>query len=138
MTAPLIEARALTREFVLRRSWLAGNSPMLRAVDCVDLAVHRGETLGLVGESGSGKSTLGRCLTRLIDTTGGTVVFVGQVVTRLETWGLRPFRRAVQMIFQDPSSSLNPRRRVGDILSEPLAVHGIRPKREIPQRLREL
>jgi peptide/nickel transport system ATP-binding protein len=134
----LIEARALTREFVLRRSWVPGSGQMLRAVDRVDLAVQRGETLGLVGESGSGKSTLGRCLTRLIETTDGSVVFDGQDVTRLGARRLRPFRRSVQMIFQDPSSSLNPRRRVGDILSEPLAVHGIRPAREIPQRLREL
>ncbi len=136
--APLIEARGLTRNFTLGRGWLLGQTQILQAVDAVDLTVRKGETLGLVGESGSGKSTLGRCLTRLIDTTDGRIVFDGQDVTRLGRRALRPFRRSVQMIFQDPSSSLNPRRRVGDILSEPLSVHRIRAPGDISARLAQL
>ena len=136
--AALLEARGLVRSFVSGRSWLPGRAQTVHAVDGVSLAVAAGETLGLVGESGSGKSTLGRCLTRLMPATGGAVAFDGREVTRLEGRALAPFRRSVQMIFQDPSSSLNPRRRVGDILREPLAVHRIRQGPAIPGRLREL
>ena len=137
MTA-LIAARNLSRDFAVGRTWIPGSGQTLRAVDAVDLEVRRGETLGLVGESGSGKSTLGRCMTRLLEVTDGQVLFDGQDVTALQGRALRPFRRRVQMIFQDPSSSLNPQRRVGDILTEPLAVHGIRTKADIPARLAEL
>lgn len=137
-TVPLIEARGLTRSFSLHRGWLPRQGQTLRAVDGIDLQVQRGETLGLVGESGSGKSTLGRCLTRLLEATDGQVVFEGEDVTRLGQRALRPFRRSVQMIFQDPSSSLNPQRRVGDILSEPLAVHHIRARHDIPARVAQL
>ena len=137
MTA-LIAARNLSRDFAVGRTWIPGSGQTLRAVDAVDLEVRRGETLGLVGESGSGKSTLGRCMTRLLEVTDGQVLFDGQDVTALQGRALRPFRRRVQMIFQDPSSSLNPQRRVGDILTEPLAVHGIRAKADIPARLAEL
>jgi len=134
----LMAAQALSRSFAVGRTWIPGSGQVLRAVDAVDLEVWRGETLGLVGESGSGKSTLGRCMTRLLDVTEGQVVFDGQDVTALQGRALRPFRRRVQMIFQDPSSSLNPQRRVGDILTEPLAVHGIRARVDIPARLAEL
>lgn len=137
MTA-LIEARGVSRSFDVGRSWIPGSGQTLQAVDKVDLQVQRGEVLGLVGESGSGKSTLGRCLARLLDVTDGEVLFDGQDVTRLKGSALRPFRRRVQMIFQDPSSSLNPQRRIGDILAEPLVVHHIRPKDEINARLQEL
>lgn len=134
----LLAARNLSRSFAVGRTWIPGSGQTLRAVDAVDLEMRRGETLGLVGESGSGKSTLGRCLARLLDVTDGMVEFDGQDVTALKGSALRPFRRRVQMIFQDPSSSLNPQRRVGDILAEPLAVHGIRARAEIPARLAEL
>ncbi len=135
---PLIAARKLSCDFAVGRSWIPGSGQTLRAVDAIDLEVQRGETLGLVGESGSGKSTLGRCMTRLLKVSDGQVMFDGQDVTALTGRALRPFRRRVQMIFQDPSSSLNPQRRVGDILSEPPAVHGIRARADIPTRLAEL
>ncbi len=111
---------------------------MVHAVENVSIAVRAGETLGLVGESGSGKSTLGRCLTRLYDITGGELLFDGADITHAKAGALLPVRRRVQMIFQDPSASLNPRRRVRDIVGEPLVVHGIRPAAEIPKRLAEL
>lgn len=135
---PLIESRDLTKHFTVGKTILPGSGKTLRAVDGVSLSVQRGETLGLVGESGSGKSTLGRCLTRLYDVTGGTLTYDGTDITRLRPSGLRPFRRRMQMIFQDPSASLNPRRRVRDILSEPLIVHRLRPRPEIETRVREL
>ena len=94
-------------------------------VDGVDLDVRRGETLGLVGETGCGKSTLARCITRLHDLTAGQVVFDGHDISTLSRRALRPYRLQMQMIFQDPYSSLNPRRRVGSIIGDPFAIHGI-------------
>ena len=135
---PLLEARNLSKTFRVGATWVPGSGRDLRAVDGVDLSLMRGETVGLVGESGSGKSTLGRCMTRLHDITGGDLLFDGREVTTLGPRALRPFRRRVQMIFQDPSSSLNPQRKVRAILADPLAAHGIRPPSDIPARLAEL
>jgi peptide/nickel transport system ATP-binding protein len=98
----------------------------------------RGETVGIVGESGSGKSTLGRCMTRLYDITDGRLVFDGRDITHLNGRDLLPVRRRVQMIFQDPSASLNPRRRVRELIAEPIKVHGLRPRAEVKDRLVEL
>nr|WP_069306986.1 oligopeptide/dipeptide ABC transporter ATP-binding protein [Methylobrevis pamukkalensis] len=135
---PLIEARGLSKTFVVGKTIRPGSGRKLRAVEDVDLLVQRGETLGLVGESGSGKSTLGRCLTRLYDITAGELRFDGVDIAKAGSRALLPVRRRVQMIFQDPSASLNPRRRVRDILGEVLAVHRIRPRAEIGDRLGEL
>ena len=97
---------------------------MLRAVDDVTLDVRRGETLGVVGESGSGKTTLARMMVRLLDPTSGPIVFDGTDITRLPDNRLRSVRRDLQMVFQDPVSSLNPRRTVGDSIADPLRVQG--------------
>ncbi|NEA32884.1 ABC transporter ATP-binding protein [Streptomyces sp. SID13031] len=104
-------------------------SQSVKAVDGVDLIVRRGETVGLVGESGSGKSTLARLSTRLLDPTAGRVSIAGQDVTRLRGRRLRPVRRKIQMVFQDPQASLNPRQSVGTILTTPFKAQGIRPSR---------
>jgi peptide/nickel transport system ATP-binding protein len=136
--APLFEAERLTKRYVVDRTLIPGSGRALYAVDGVSLTVRPGETLGVVGESGCGKSTLGCCLTRLYDIDDGTLRFEGVDITKSSRRELRPFRRRMQMIFQDPSASLNPRRRVGDLIAEPLYVHAIRSRADIPARLREL
>jgi oligopeptide/dipeptide ABC transporter ATP-binding protein len=110
----------------------------VHAVDDVSLVIERGKTLGLVGETGSGKSTLARCVAGLIPVTSGQVYFEGRDITKLSRAAMRPLRREVQMIFQDPYSSLNPRRRVGSIISEPFAIHGIASGAERKRRVQEL
>jgi oligopeptide/dipeptide ABC transporter ATP-binding protein len=110
----------------------------VHAVDGVDLDVYPGETLGVVGETGCGKSTLGRLACRLLDVTEGTVEFEGRDITKLKGKELRAFRREVQMIFQDPYSSLNPRKRVGQIIGDPFQIHGIADGKERKLRVQEL
>jgi peptide/nickel transport system ATP-binding protein len=122
----LLEVSGLEKHFpVTRGAVLRRKAGAVRAVDGIDFAVRTGETLGLVGESGCGKSTTGRLVTRLLEPTGGTVVFEGRDITHLSVGAMRPLRRDVQMIFQDPYSSLNPRHTVGSIVSAPFHVQRI-------------
>ncbi|WP_445945051.1 ABC transporter ATP-binding protein [Rhizobium sp. CB3060] len=138
MRKPLLSAHQLTKNFVVGKTMMPGSGRILHAVDQISLDVFPGETLGLVGESGSGKSTLGRCMTRLYDVTSGSLAFEGIEIGKANARALKPVRRKMQMIFQDPSSSLNPRRRVRDILGEVLKVHAIRTGSEVEDRLAEL
>ena len=135
---PVLSVRDLSKRYVIGKTFWPGSGRTLHAVDGVSFDVFAGETLGLVGESGCGKSTLGRCITRLYDVSAGELHFEGQDITRAGMRQLKPFRRKMQMIFQDPSASLNPRRRVGDLIGEPLRVHKIRPRGQVRERVREL
>ena len=129
----LVGVRALFKHFPV-----AGGDDVVRAVDGVTFEIFRGETLGLVGESGCGKSTVGRCLLRLIEPTSGKVEFEGRDVLGISGGELRRLRREMQIIFQDPYASLNPRMRVRDIVSEPLVIHGIGGREERRERVAEL
>jgi oligopeptide/dipeptide ABC transporter ATP-binding protein len=111
---------------------------VLRAVDGVDLTVRRGETLGLVGETGCGKSTLARCMTRLLPLTSGQVIVDGRDVSTMSPREIRPLRREMQLVFQDPFGSLNPRRRVGSIIGDPFAIHGVEDGRERRRAVQDL
>jgi oligopeptide/dipeptide ABC transporter ATP-binding protein len=110
----------------------------VHAVDDVSLSIPRGKTLGLVGETGSGKSTLARCVAGLIPVTSGRITFDGRDITNLSRRAMQPMRRSIQMIFQDPYSSLNPRRRVGSIIGDPFAIHGIATGAERKRQVQEL
>src|SRR5437588_2423468 len=110
----------------------------VQAVDGVSFSVKKGETLGIVGESGCGKSTLARCIVKLLDTTDGDLMFDGRDITKLSRTAMRPIRREMTMIFQDPYASLNPRTRVGSIIGEPLEVHNLASSSEIKTRVQEL
>jgi peptide/nickel transport system ATP-binding protein len=127
-TAPggnLLEVTGLEKHFPITRGVIKRKVGAVRAVDGIDLTIRAGETLGLVGESGCGKTTTGRLVTRLLEPTGGKVVFDGRDISHLSTGRMRPLRREIQMIFQDPYSSLNPRHTVGAIVGAPLRVQNI-------------
>ena len=132
MTKPLVTVRELKKHFP------AAHRQVVRAVDGVSFAIERGETLGLVGESGCGKTTIGRCLLRLIEPTGGEIDFEDRDLLRLDRRELRALRRRMQIIFQDPYSSLNPRMKVGEIVGEPLIIHGYGGKQARRDRVAEL
>jgi oligopeptide transport system ATP-binding protein len=134
---PLLEVRHLSKEFS-RKQGLFGRKTVVRAVDDVSFSIEKGETFGLVGESGSGKTTTGRCILRLIEPTSGEVLFDGRNVLALSRGDLRRARRDMQIVFQDPYSSLNPRMRVADIVEEPLIIHKLGSKADRRARVKEL
>ncbi len=133
MTQELVKVRKLVKHFAVE-----GSDDVVRAVDGVSFDIFPGETLGLVGESGCGKSTVGRCLLRLIEPTSGEIEFEGRSVTELGKNDLREMRRQMQIVFQDPYASLNPRMKVGDIVGEPLVIHKIGTKQQRYDRVAEL
>jgi ABC-type oligopeptide transport system ATPase subunit len=134
---PLIEVRYLVKHFT-RSQGLFSKPSVVKAVDGVSFTVNEGEMFGLVGESGSGKSTTGRCILRLIEPTSGAVAFRGEDVLGFSRERMRRARRDMQIVFQDPYSSLNPRMRVGEIVEEPLVIHGLGSKDERRARVAEL
>jgi ABC-type oligopeptide transport system ATPase subunit len=137
MSAPLLDVRGLTKDFT-RQKGIFGTGTTMRAVDGVTFAIAEGETFGLVGESGSGKTTTGRCILRLIEPTAGEVRFKGEDVLAFPKQRLREARRDMQIVFQDPYSSLNPRMRVQEIVEEPRVIHRLGTKAERQARVREL
>ena len=134
----LVEVRSVKKYFPIRKGVLAREVARVHAVDDITVSVAEGETLGLVGESGCGKSTLGRCIVRLLEPTDGEIVFEGRSIGHLGARALRPLRRQMQMIFQDPYASLNPRKRVGTIISDPMRIHGIGDRKDRKQKVEEL
>ncbi|MHB8135095.1 MAG: ABC transporter ATP-binding protein [Anaerolineaceae bacterium] len=141
--SPLIDVQGVAKYFSVRQGLINRTVATVRAVERVSFDIHRGETLGLVGESGSGKTTLGRVLLRAIEPTNGKVVFYTKTeepveITSLTRRQLREFRRHMQMVFQDPYSSLNPRMTVRDTIAEPLIVNGVTQRSEVDERVRDI
>jgi peptide/nickel transport system ATP-binding protein len=136
--SPLVEVRGIKKYFPVKQGVLGRETGRVHAVDDVTFSVNAGETLGLVGESGCGKSTLGRTIVRLLQPSAGDVLFQGRSIGRLGPRALRPLRREMQMVFQDPYASLNPRKRVGSIIGDPMKIHKVGDKRERRQRVQEL
>ena len=134
--SPLLEVRGLRKYFRARGRGV--EERLIKAVDDVSLSVSAGQTVALVGESGSGKSTTAYCILRLENVTAGSVFFQGQDITHLPARSLRPVRRDMNVIFQDPLASLNPRMTIGDIITEPLVVHGIGDPASRRARMHEL
>ncbi len=136
--APLLEVKDLKTCFPIRKGVFSKINGYVYAVDGVSLAVKDGETLGLVGESGSGKSTLGKSILRLVEPTSGEIKIRGNEITKLSKSEMFPYRREVQMVFQDPYSSLNPRLPVGKVVAEAMSVHGLASGKEADERVQEI
>ncbi len=135
MTEPLLEVSGLKKHFPIHKGVFSRVSGHVYAVDGVSFSLKRGETLGLVGESGCGKSTVGRTLLKLLEPTGGTIRVGGEDITGLDAQGMLPYRRRMQMIYQDPYASLNPRMTAGEIVGEPLIIHDVGTPQERRQRV---
>jgi oligopeptide transport system ATP-binding protein len=135
---PLVEVQDLKKYFSVKKGMMGSTVGEVHAVDGVSLAVDEGETLGLVGESGCGKSTLARCIVRLLEPTEGNIIFRGTSITHLDNRALRPLRRQMQIVFQDPYASLNPRKRVGTIIGDPLQIHHMGDRRQRRAQVQEL
>ncbi|AUG79765.1 Peptide ABC transporter ATPase [Kitasatospora sp. MMS16-BH015] len=135
---PLLRVSGLTRHFPITKGLLRRQTGAVRAVDGIDFTVNAGETLGVVGESGCGKSTMGRLITRLDEPTSGKIEFQGTDITHLGVSAMRPMRRDIQMIFQDPYSSLNPRHTVGTIVGAPFRLQGVEPEGGIKKAVEDL
>lgn len=138
MTEPLLQIKNLTKHFPLAGGLFSRKKQSVQAVNDVSFSLNKGEVLGLVGESGCGKSTLGRCILKLIEPDSGQIIYRGQDITGLSAKQMRPFRQEMQIVFQDPYSSLNPRMTIGAILTEPLSVHKIVPRGQRQERAIEL
>jgi peptide/nickel transport system ATP-binding protein/oligopeptide transport system ATP-binding protein len=136
--APLVEVRDLVKHFPVRGGILQRTLGMVQAVDGVSFEIRRGETLGLVGESGCGKTTVGRLLLRLIDPTSGSIMFDGVDLTTLKGAALKPYRRRMQIIFQDPYASLDPRAPIADSIGEGLRIHGLGSPAERQAKVRRM
>ena len=132
----LLEVRHLVKHFIVKQGFLAAPA-IVKAVDDVSFTINEGEMFGRFGETGSGKSTTGRCILRLIEPTSGDVIFRGENVLDFSASRMRAARRDMQIVFQDPFSSLNPRMRVGDIVEEPLVIHELGTKAERRARSRD-
>lgn len=138
MPSALLEVKDVKKHFPIKRGLMSKTAGFIKAVDGISFSVNRGETLGLVGESGCGKSTTGRLLLRLLEPTAGEVLFEGKNIYRLSLGQMRQLRRDMQIIFQDPYASLNPRLTVEDIVIEPLVIHGIGDSQTRKKRVEEL
>jgi len=138
MDEALVNIQGLKKYYPIRRGFFTKEPLLVKAVDGVDLTIRGGETLGLVGESGCGKSTLGRLILRLEEPDEGTVYFEGRNILEIGPDQLRRLRREIQIIFQDPYSSLNPRKRVDSIIGEPLTIHGVAKGKELEERVIKL
>ncbi|WP_371662731.1 ABC transporter ATP-binding protein [Streptomyces sp. NBC_00280] len=134
----LLKVEGLVKHFPIKKGILQRQVGAVKAVDGIDFEVRKGETLGVVGESGCGKSTMGRVITRLQEPTAGSIHFEGQDITRLSAAGMRPLRRDIQMIFQDPYGSLNPRHTIGSIVSAPFRLQGVEPEGGVKKEVQGL
>lgn len=138
MQQPLLEVKGLKKYFPFKQGMFSKQVGYVRAVDGLDFIVNKGETLGIVGESGCGKSTTGQLILQLLDATEGEILFEGRDLTKLDKEEVRKVRRDLQIIFQDPFASLNPRMKVEDIIAEPMKVHGLYKGAELKERVAEL
>lgn len=134
----LLQIKGLCKHFNLKKSIFEKNKKVLHAVDDVTLEIKKGETLGLVGESGCGKTTLGRTVVRLYEPTSGEIIYDNKNITNLNFQEMKSFRRKIQMIFQDPYASLNPRQTIGDIIKEPMEIHNLHEEKDRDKKVLEI